>query len=213
MQLLNPSPGLFFILCTQGVIALVTTLYIPLVDPQPITADIEGVDASGHTTWRLGPGVPSGTLTQDAGSPFPSATLVAGPTDVHFVAVDPTEGASAQVDCGLGRTADTPLALCTLVDSDPAIGGVVTRTIVDQDVGGFAVQVGAGATSTMGAGQTLPASSSAASVASVDSGSASAGASAPTSAATTAPNHASKVQASVWGIALLGVTLVWVCGR
>ena len=106
MQLLNPSLGLLFTLYThsepsdyspcsgrlsrfsffdcEGVIALVTTLYIPLVDPQPITADIEGVDASGHTTWRLGPGVPSGTLTPN-GAPFPSGT----PPTVYTTALPP----------------------------------------------------------------------------------------------------------------------------
>ena len=49
------------------VAAAVTSLYIPILDPQPITADLEGVDDSGHTTWRIGPGVTSGTFTDDSG--------------------------------------------------------------------------------------------------------------------------------------------------
>ena len=32
-----------------------TSLYIPGFDPQPISADIVGVDSSGHTTWDLTP--------------------------------------------------------------------------------------------------------------------------------------------------------------
>ena len=49
------------------VAAAQATLYIPGFDPQAITADVEGVAADGHTTWRIGPGVTSGTYEDPPG--------------------------------------------------------------------------------------------------------------------------------------------------
>lgn len=46
------------------VVTAQVTLYIPGTDPEPITADVEGVDDQGRTTWRLAPGVASGTFTE-----------------------------------------------------------------------------------------------------------------------------------------------------
>ena len=49
------------------VTAAQATLYIPGFDPQAITADVEGVAADGHTTWRIGPGVTSSPYEDPAG--------------------------------------------------------------------------------------------------------------------------------------------------
>ncbi|KAI0351654.1 hypothetical protein OH77DRAFT_1439155 [Trametes cingulata] len=111
------------------------TLYIPLLDPQPITADVEGVDASGHTTWRIGPGVPSGTFTQDPGL-FASATLVEGATDAHLVEIDTVLGLSLSGDCGISGG----VAACTVVGS--ANNGISTDIVTETAVG-FDVQLGA----------------------------------------------------------------------
>ncbi|KAI0830106.1 hypothetical protein BC628DRAFT_1313834 [Trametes gibbosa] len=131
-------------ICTQllqadtgclGVDAVATTIYIPLLDPQPITADLEGVDSSGHTTWRIGPGVPSGTLTEDSGL-FTSATLVAGPTDMHLVENDPALSFAITADCGV----DGGVAVCTVAASG---NGVVSTTVQTETAVGFDVQVAA----------------------------------------------------------------------
>lgn len=38
------------------------SLFIPGFDPQPISADVAGVDQEGRTTWILQPGVFSGSF-------------------------------------------------------------------------------------------------------------------------------------------------------
>ncbi|KAI0370900.1 hypothetical protein BV20DRAFT_965976 [Pilatotrama ljubarskyi] len=95
------------------------SLYVPFTDPHAITADIEGVDESGHTTWRMGQGVPSGSFTQEPlFPPMPSGTVILGSTDAHFIQIGTANGYTASVsgDCGLsgGR-----LAVCTIVASAP----------------------------------------------------------------------------------------------
>ncbi|CDO69986.1 hypothetical protein BN946_scf184836.g60 [Trametes cinnabarina] len=113
----------------------VTTLYIPGFDPQAVTADIEGVDASGHTTWRIGPGVPSGTFTEDGGMVFASATLVEGPTDAHFVEADPMISVALTEDCGISGG----IAVCTMAGH---IQGETTTDTETETASGFAVQFG-----------------------------------------------------------------------
>ncbi|KAJ8472944.1 hypothetical protein ONZ51_g8186 [Trametes cubensis] len=120
--------------------AAATSLYIPLLDPQPITADIEGVDNSGHTTWRIGPGVASGTLTEDSGL-FTSATLVAGATDAHLVENDSVLSFAITIDCGL----NSGIAACTAVGSAADIVSTATTT---EAVSAFEVQVASTATGT-----------------------------------------------------------------
>ncbi|KAH9856344.1 hypothetical protein C2E23DRAFT_811071 [Lenzites betulinus] len=115
--------------------AAAATLYIPLLDPQPITADIEGVDSSGHTTWRIGPGVPSGTLTEDSGL-FTSATLIAGPTDIQLIENDTELGFAITADCGVSGG----IAVCTVAASAASI---VSTTIATETAVGFDVQVAA----------------------------------------------------------------------
>ena len=58
-----------------------TTLYIPGFDAQAITADIEGVDDQGRTTWRIGPGVLSGTY-EDAPGIVHSGACTSFPTSI-----------------------------------------------------------------------------------------------------------------------------------
>ncbi|KAJ7264941.1 hypothetical protein B0H12DRAFT_215994 [Mycena haematopus] len=62
-----------------------TTLIVPFADPQPISADILGVDAAnGRTTWQLRQGAFTGTWTDPQGS-FPgTATLVEGADYASF---------------------------------------------------------------------------------------------------------------------------------
>jgi hypothetical protein len=45
-----------------------TSLFIPGFDPQPLSADILGVDAQGRTTWAVHAGSPTDTFND---SPFP----------------------------------------------------------------------------------------------------------------------------------------------
>ncbi|KAL1938983.1 hypothetical protein VTO73DRAFT_11136 [Trametes versicolor] len=133
------------------------TLYIPFLDPQPITADIEGVDASGHTTWRIGPGVPSGTLTDDSDL-FASATLIAGPTDLHLIENDSSLSFAITADCGLNGA----VAVCTV---DASAVDMVSTTILTTTVAAFDVQVAATAqvtpTDTAGTATATPTASSA----------------------------------------------------
>ncbi|TFK89451.1 hypothetical protein K466DRAFT_584620 [Polyporus arcularius HHB13444] len=115
-----------------AVAAAETTLFIPGFDPQQITADVEGVDASGHTTYRFGPGLTSGSFTEVPGIEG-SATLVAGATDAHVVWNNPELGISISEDCGIsGGT-----ALCTVVAF--AEGSLQSDTITEP-ASGFVVQ-------------------------------------------------------------------------
>lgn len=55
-------------------IAAQMTLYIPGLDPQPVTADTIGVDApNSSTTWRIGPGLTSGIVTEAVSSIYSGA--------------------------------------------------------------------------------------------------------------------------------------------
>ncbi|KAI0807815.1 hypothetical protein C8Q74DRAFT_1229450 [Fomes fomentarius] len=114
-----------------SVAAAETTLYIPGFDPQPITADVEGVDAQGRTTYRLGAGVTSGTYEDPAGL-VNSATLVLGPSDAHLVYNDPGQ-LSLSEDCAINNG----VAQCTLVVSGD--DGLQTAT-VQETATGFVVQ-------------------------------------------------------------------------
>ncbi|EJF59242.1 hypothetical protein DICSQDRAFT_172225 [Dichomitus squalens LYAD-421 SS1] len=72
--------------------AAVVSLYIPsnvFGEGVPLTADPIGVDASGHTTWVLATGSPSGTFTATLPSvTWLNVTLVEGPTDAHVAATE-----------------------------------------------------------------------------------------------------------------------------
>ncbi|KAI0752158.1 hypothetical protein C8Q74DRAFT_1373938 [Fomes fomentarius] len=112
--------------------AAVISLYIPGAKPDVISANVLGTDDNGHTTWRLQPGVPSGTFT-DADSAAFTATMVAGPTDAHIVRDDPVAG-HLQNDCAVSDG----LAACTIIVSDA--NGVMTA-FATETVHPFEVQV------------------------------------------------------------------------
>lgn len=61
------------------------SLYIPGAKPDAISADVLGTDDSGHTTWRLQPGVPSGTFTDADRAAF------TGASNSFFDDIRPTE--------------------------------------------------------------------------------------------------------------------------
>ncbi|KAJ8474657.1 hypothetical protein ONZ51_g7062 [Trametes cubensis] len=130
------------------VLADVTTLYIPGADPQPITADIEGVDGSGHTTWRIGQGIPSGSYTQDPGI-LVSATLVEGSTDAHFVEIDTALPFSLSADCGISGS----IAVCTVAAD---IQGEASTDTETETASGFAVQLGSVPAMTTATGSSKP---------------------------------------------------------
>ncbi|TBU35580.1 hypothetical protein BD311DRAFT_707685 [Dichomitus squalens] len=109
-----------------------TTLYIPGFDPQAITADEVGTDASGHTTWVIGPGVTSGTY-EDAPGIIGSATLVAGASDAHLVWNDPVDSLFLSEDCAINGG----IAVCTAVAS---VEGVISTAIETETATGFVVQ-------------------------------------------------------------------------
>ncbi|KAI8989817.1 hypothetical protein BD414DRAFT_485265 [Trametes punicea] len=85
-----------------------TSLYIPGFDPQPITADIEGVDAQGRTTWRIGPGVTSGTFDQDAGIEG-SVTLIADATEAQIIWANAAASMTLSESCAIANG----IALCS----------------------------------------------------------------------------------------------------
>ncbi|KAI0632832.1 hypothetical protein C8Q77DRAFT_1158288 [Trametes polyzona] len=119
--------------------AAAVSLFIPFIDPEPITADIVGVDtAKSETTWRIGTGVPSGTFTEDLGELFTSATLVVNPTHVQLVENDPALSFAISADCGF--VAGGLGAACTVVGS---AAGTISTSVVTHVVSAFDVQVAA----------------------------------------------------------------------
>lgn len=142
-----------FILYAQYT-AAVTSLFIPGLDPQAITADELGVGSDGLTTWLIAPGQPSGTLTTTE-LPGP-ATLVLGASTAVLSYANPTYSFTAVAACGIS----SGIAVC---DEFGAIGGqigVTSSTVVTERVQSFAVQTGgpsistASATVTSGSSQT-----------------------------------------------------------
>jgi len=120
-----------------------TSLFIPGFDPQPLSADILGVDTQGRTTWALHPGSPTDTLN-DAGL-IGTATLVEGPNDASLTYVAP------QFTMGVACTLSDSLAVCSATSG----GTVATAT---ETVTRFAVQGGTTAPLTS-TGSTTPRSS------------------------------------------------------
>ncbi|KAI0647451.1 hypothetical protein C8Q79DRAFT_628870 [Trametes meyenii] len=146
-----------------------TSLFIPGFDPQAITADIEGVDAQGRTTYRIGPGATSGTYDDPAGI-IGSATLVADATEAHLVWDYPAGSISMSEGCAI---ATDGVAVCSAVVSAE---GTLQSAIVTQTVEPFLVQGGSGTA--------VPTAASGASGAS------------PTSGATASPSNSSPTGSS-----------------
>ncbi|CDO70410.1 hypothetical protein BN946_scf184999.g51 [Trametes cinnabarina] len=113
------------------------SLYIPLFEApgMPIAADIEGVDESGHTTWRLAPGTLSGTFTITNAGFVPTATLVADATTAHLVENFAGFAVFETTDCGISDG----LANCVVAAS--GFGEASTITTM-QPVSALEVQIG-----------------------------------------------------------------------
>ncbi|KAJ3493855.1 hypothetical protein NMY22_g20152 [Coprinellus aureogranulatus] len=96
--------------------AQTVSLYLPLFDPQPLTADVAGVGAGGQTTWLVrGSGGPEGGF-------IGTATLVQGPTGASFTFASPeATGLTLGYEC----TFEGENAVCSGADED---GTVVTET-------------------------------------------------------------------------------------
>ncbi|KAI0373056.1 hypothetical protein BV20DRAFT_963553 [Pilatotrama ljubarskyi] len=147
MKATSASALAFAAVLQATVAAAQTSLYIPGFDPQAITADVEGVDAQGRTTWRFGPGVTSGTYEDPAGI-IGSATLVADATEAHVVWVNSDVQISLSEDCGIANG----IAVCTGVASAE---GTVESFVETQTAVGFEVQGGgAGAAAPTGSATT-----------------------------------------------------------
>jgi len=96
-----------------------TSLFIPGFDPQPLSADILGVDAQGRTTWAVHAGSPTDTFND---SPFPgTATLVEGPSDASLTFAAPGGEFTMDVGC----TISDSIAVC----SAPSDGSFAVDTI------------------------------------------------------------------------------------
>ncbi|KAH9852726.1 hypothetical protein C2E23DRAFT_825044 [Lenzites betulinus] len=140
-----------------------TSLYIPGFDPQAVTADIEGVDAQGRTTWRLGPGVTSGAFDEPGGL-IGSATLVADATEAHLVYANTDVPVSLSEDCVIANGLATCSGVASAAGTEESI--VVTETASPFEVQGAAASASAsgsgsqptasGASATSGSGSSTP---------------------------------------------------------
>ncbi|KAI0331078.1 hypothetical protein GY45DRAFT_1361029 [Cubamyces sp. BRFM 1775] len=117
-----------------------TSLYIPGFDAQAITADVEGVDAQGRTTWRIGPGAMSGTYEDPAGI-IGSATLVADATEAHLVWENTEVSMTLSEDCAIANG----LAVCGVVAD---VDGTIQSMTATETASAFEVQGATGAAPT-----------------------------------------------------------------
>ncbi|KAF9479268.1 hypothetical protein BDN70DRAFT_784243, partial [Pholiota conissans] len=98
----------------------VTSLYIPGFDPQPVSADVIGVDGAGRTTWAIHRGSATGTDT-GLDNFLGTATLVEGAQDASLTYAN----ADAQFTIGMQCTfSESTLAVCTI----EAQGSTATQT-------------------------------------------------------------------------------------
>ncbi|KAE9409611.1 hypothetical protein BT96DRAFT_969982 [Gymnopus androsaceus JB14] len=130
----------------QTAIAQSTSLYIPGFDPQPISADIAGVDSNGHTTWVLQ--AASVTGDDDSGGFDGKVTLVEGSNDAHLTFVDPALSLTLGYDC----TFSSGQALCSGVAGDGDTS-IVTET---ETISSFAVELGTSTAATGSASTSVP---------------------------------------------------------
>ncbi|KAJ6531159.1 hypothetical protein B0H19DRAFT_1082123 [Mycena capillaripes] len=134
-----------------------TTIIVPFGDPQPISADILGVDtAQGRTTWQLRQGAFTGTWTDPQGS-FPgTATLVEGADYASFTysAATPEGTFAVGGECTIKDGVEICVASQEGGD-DPDSNGTVTETDTATPFGvqiaATGVPAGAGAGSSSGA--------------------------------------------------------------
>ncbi|KAJ7766689.1 hypothetical protein B0H16DRAFT_1522228 [Mycena metata] len=119
-----------------------TSVIVPFADPQPISADILGVDGQGRTTWQLHQGAFTGTWTDPQGS-FPgTATLVEGADYASYTySVSDPEGFVLGGECSIGAG----VAVCVAAESGQ--DGAATATETDS-VTAFGLQIAATAVPT-----------------------------------------------------------------
>jgi len=131
-------PLLLAFVASVAAAAVQPSLYIPGVGTEAVSASEIGVGAQG-TTWLI---EPVGPVTGSGG--FDGAvTLVAGPSSLHFVYIDPIESVSE------GCTYKDGSAICVV---EYAMTGVTTvATTVTEPLSYFTVP-GASTTSTPSAG-------------------------------------------------------------
>ncbi|KAJ7029338.1 hypothetical protein C8F04DRAFT_1265002 [Mycena alexandri] len=168
-----------------------TSVIVPFADPQPISADILGVDGQGRTTWQLRQGAFTGTWSDPQGS-FPgTATLIEGAdyASYTYAVSDPEGTLVVGGECSIGAG----VAVCVAAESGQ--DGAATATETDS-VTAFGLQIAATAV------PTVP--PSAGSVGAKNSGSTS-GASPPSS---TQPSSSVRTSASSIG-ALAGLLLAY----
>ncbi|KAG6829584.1 hypothetical protein H0H87_010825, partial [Tephrocybe sp. NHM501043] len=96
-----------------------TSLYIPGLDPQPLIADILGIDGQGRTTWAVHQ-APL-TAVEEGGLPG-TATLVEGPNDASFTYVPPGREFTLGQECALSGG----LAICSGTVDDQLVTATET---------------------------------------------------------------------------------------
>ncbi|EKM55259.1 uncharacterized protein PHACADRAFT_255749 [Phanerochaete carnosa HHB-10118-sp] len=147
-----------------------TSLYIPGVDPQSLSAEVLGVGSDGETTYLIQPAAQATTDPDDVG--LGPATLVAGPTAAKLTYNDPSGQLSLDEDCAISDG----IANCNVV---AVIAGVTSSSAVTETVSAFELQGGntvAAASATPASGASSDASSTPTSApASAPSGESSAG--------------------------------------
>ncbi|KAI9057534.1 hypothetical protein FKP32DRAFT_1689129 [Trametes sanguinea] len=125
---------------TQLANAAVSSLYVPILNTEgvPLTVDVEGVDNTGHTTYLVQLGTPSGTYTAD-NEIVPPATLVEDSTTAHFVENVSGSGSSAlgyTIDCSIGAGQASCIGVLSVF-------GTMTTEIDVEPVSSIEVQVAA----------------------------------------------------------------------
>jgi len=118
-----------FVMALAATALAQTSLYIPGFDPQAISADVEGVDAQGRTTWLLHGGAPSGTFT-DPGDVFPAtATLVEDASEAHLTLV--FDSVTVGADCSISGN----VAVCSAIESGTPVTETETFTPIEVQAG------------------------------------------------------------------------------
>ncbi|CDO73653.1 hypothetical protein BN946_scf185014.g123 [Trametes cinnabarina] len=211
MKATTASALALFAMLQASLVLAQTSLYIPGFDPQPITADVEGVDAQGRTTWRLGPGVTSGTYEDPAGIEG-SATLVADATEAHFIWANTELSMTLSEDCSIsGSTAvcsgfadvegtGQSLFATETVSPFEVQGNAAAPTATAPAGGSSGASSGSGAASNTSAGSSAPTAGSG-----VSSGPSATGASTSASPTATTQNNGVKRRESSALPALLAV--------
>ncbi|KAJ7137854.1 hypothetical protein C8R44DRAFT_847923 [Mycena epipterygia] len=168
-------------------VAAETSLIIPFVDPQPISADIIGVDtALTRTTWALHQGAFTGTWTDPQGE-FPgTATLVEGTDYASFTYV--VAQPEATVTAGGVCSINGGIAVCTAAADDAIVTETDSVTAFGIE-GGFTL-AGAGAGGAAASGSATPSGSGSDSKSTAVSGSGPSG-STPTQSGASVRNSAS----------------------